>query len=208
MDESKHRYIDTIYGPKSRKVKLDELIARPDCLDIMCNFVACGGTLINFAKLYDVSFPDLMKWIRADKERTTLYNQAVTDRKEFTVESILQELRTLASFDVRQLYDDQGRLKPIQDWPANAAAAVAGIEVNELFQGKGDDQEIIGMVKKIKLWDKNKSIEQLGKTLALYVDRVEETKVLKLEDLVRSSYLKDETTKVQETETKIVAVKS
>lgn len=195
MNDEQNQFVASLHGPKSRQERLEDLIFKPDALDIMCSFVANGGTLVDFAKLHDVRFSDLMRWIRKDKERTKSYEDAIRDRNEWTVETILQELRLMASFDIRDLYDDDGNLKPISSWPKHAAAAVAGIEINELFEGRGDEREMIGLAKKLKLWDKTKAIEQLGKTQKLFVDRVEETKVLKLEDLVLASY-KNETTKV------------
>lgn len=188
MNDEQNQYISSQYGPKTRQERLEDLIFKPDALDIMCSFVANGGTLVDFAKLHDVRFSDLMRWIRKDKERTKSYEDAIRDRNEWTVETILQELRLMAGFDIRDLYDDAGNLKPISSWPKHAAAAVAGIEVNELFEGRGDEREMIGLAKKVKLWDKTKAIEQLGKTQKLFVDRVEETKTLTLEDLVLASY--------------------
>lgn len=195
MRDDQKEYLDSIYGPKSRKEKLDDLTLRPDAIELMCAFVANGGTLVNFAKLWDVRYSDIMRWIRSDKSREEQYENAVKDRNEFTIESILGELRSLALFDLRDIYDESSNLKPIHEWPAHARAAVAGIETNELFQGRGDEREMIGLVKKVKLWDKTKAIEQLGKNQKLFVDRVEETKTLKLEDLVLASY-KYETDKV------------
>ena len=195
MNDEQNQFVNKLHGPKSRQERLEDLIYKPDALDIMCSFVSNGGTLVDFAKLWDVRFSDLMRWIRKDKERTKSYEDAIRDRNEWTVETVLQELRLMATFDIRDLYDDAGNVKPISEWPKHAAAAVAGIEVNELFDGRGDEREMIGVAKKLKLWDKTKAIEQLGKTQKLFVDRVEETKVLKLEDLVLASY-KNETTKV------------
>lgn len=195
MDENQKQYFNSMYGPKSRKDRLDDLIYSDGAIDTICNFVANGGALTTFCKLHDVRYSDVMRWIRSDKTREKTYEDAIRDRNEWTVETILNELRSLALFDLKDIYDESNNLKPIHEWPAHARSAVAGIETNELFQGRGDERELIGLAKKVKLWDKTKAIEQLGKNQKLFVDRVEETKTLKLEDLVLASY-KYETDKV------------
>lgn len=188
MNEDQIKIIRDMYGTESRQERLGHLLALPDAIEIMCSFVSCGGTLVHFSKLWDIRYSDIMKWIRSDSERSKRYDDAIKDRNEFTVESILQELRDVALFDIRELYDENNNLKPVNMWPRHTSSAVSSLEVNELFEGHGSERIQIGLTKRIKLFDKLKAIEQLGKTQALFVDRVEETKTIKLEDLVLASY--------------------
>lgn len=78
----------------------------------------------------------------------------------------LREAARLAYSDVRQLFDEQGRLKPVKDWPDDLAAAIGGIEVVrrnvDSADGKTDD------VIKVKVWDKPKNLELLFKHLDLF----------------------------------------
>lgn len=191
MNDEQHNYLQQKHGQKSRQEKLENLIYMDGSIDIMCNFVANGGTLVNFAKLWDVRFSDIMKWIRSDKSRTEQYEAAIKDRNEFTVETILQELRNISTFDIRSIYDDSGCLKPVSEWPAHISSSISSIESNEIFKGNGDDRELVGMMKRVKMFDKTKAIEQLGKTQKLFTDKIETTNILKLEDLVLASF-KDE----------------
>ena len=49
---------------------------------------------------------------------------------------------------------------------------IAGIEVEELYEMQGREKVYIGRVKKIKLIDKTKAIEMLGKKLDMFIDKV------------------------------------
>lgn len=78
----------------------------------------------------------------------------------------LREAARLAYSDVRQIFDEGGRLLPVQDWPDELAAAVAGIEVLKRNVTSGDDKT--DDVLKVKVWDKPKALEMLFKHLDLF----------------------------------------
>lgn len=95
------------------------------------------------------------------------------DKLEITAERVLGEIAKLAFFDPRKLFEADGSPKPIHELDDNTAASVAGLEVNELFEGEGDQKHAYGLVKKIKIADKGINLERLGKHLKLFTDRVE-----------------------------------
>ena len=92
---------------------------------------------------------------------------------EVTAERVIAELGRLAFSDVRQLYNESGGLRPIHEWPEDAARAVAGIDTDELFQGVGRDRERVGETKKVRLWTKNHALETLARHFKLLTDKVE-----------------------------------
>lgn len=94
-------------------------------------------------------------------------------RTEITADLILRELLDIARSDIRELFDEDGNLRKIHDLPDGIAKAVAGIDVEELFEGYGRERTRIGDVKKVKLWNKVSALELLGKHLKLWIDRVE-----------------------------------
>lgn len=81
-----------------------------------------------------------------------------------TAERVIREVAALAFSDVRKLFNADGSLKPIHELDDVTAAAIASIEVDEIKVG-GD---VIGQVKKIKVWDKNSAQERLCKHLGLF----------------------------------------
>jgi phage terminase small subunit len=110
--------------------------------------------------------------ISADIERR---KTAQLDRVEVRADGVLTELKRLGLSDLRDAFDSNGHLLDVKSLPDDIAHSIAGIEVEELFDGHGEDREHIGRVKKIKLWDKNKALENLGRHLTLFVDRQEHT---------------------------------
>jgi len=160
----------------------------PELMTKICRHVSSGGTVIQLCDLWKIHFADVMRFIRADTTRKELYNQSLADREEWTYERILMELRAIGTVDIRELYDDQGNLKHVKDWPSSAAAAVAGVDVFEEWAGGGEDRTQVGTVRKLKLIDKIKALELAGKTQKMFTDRVESTTVLKLEDLIHGSW--------------------
>jgi phage terminase small subunit len=83
----------------------------------------------------------------------------------------LREAARLAFSDVRQLFDADGRMLAVKDWPDDLAAAIGGIEVlkRNIDSKDGKTEDVI----KVKVWDKPKNIEFLLKHLGLLVERHE-----------------------------------
>lgn len=98
---------------------------------------------------------------------STALMAAKAERSEKTkvdAEWVLTRLASDATADLAELYDAEGNLKPIHDWPmVFRTGLVAGIEVEELFEGRGQDRVAIGRVRKIKLLDRTKVVELVGK---------------------------------------------
>ena len=102
--------------------------------------------------------------------------QARTERTETDQDKVLQELKRLVYSDVRACFNEDGSLKPITEWPDEAAAAVSSIEVvTKLGAFKEDGSREVDHVHKIKVWDKNSAIDKLMKHLAMFVERHEHT---------------------------------
>ena len=88
-------------------------------------------------------------------------------RTEITADRVLEQYARLAFADVRQLFQDDGTLKPMSEWPDDAAAMVNGIEVVEL------DGDPPGRIKKLKLVDKRASLADIAKHLGMLKEHVE-----------------------------------
>lgn len=90
------------------------------------------------------------------------------ERVEVTADMVLRELIGIATVDLSEAFDEFGALKPIKDIPKNVRKAIAGIETLQIGDGAGQ-------LKKVRFWDKNKSLEMLGRHLKLFVDKIEHT---------------------------------
>jgi phage terminase small subunit len=83
----------------------------------------------------------------------------------------LREAARLAYSDVRLIFDQNGHLKPVKDWPDELAAAVGGIEVvkRNVDSGDGKTDDVI----KVKVWDKPKALQLLFQHLGLMKESLE-----------------------------------
>lgn len=153
----------------------------------ICRHVASGGSLIELCETWDVRYGDMVTWINGDKGRGDQYNNSMNARNEWAREAVLLELRRIGHADIRKLYDDDGNLKDPSEWPTEVAKFVSSIEVNELFEGSGKDREHVGYIKKVKLWNKEKALELLGKNIKMFTEVHAHSGQITLEDLVQQS---------------------
>ena len=89
-------------------------------------------------------------------------------RTAVTADRVLLEAARLALFDPRKLFNDDGSPKGINELDDDTAAAVAGIEVVEQFEGSGKDRVFVGYLKKYRIADKNQALEKLFRHHGLY----------------------------------------
>lgn len=87
---------------------------------------------------------------------------------EITTDRVLREAARLAFFDPRKLLNVNGEFRQLAELDDDTAAAIAGIEYEDLFAGRGQNRVIIGKIRKIKLWDKNAALEKLFKNMGLF----------------------------------------
>lgn len=86
---------------------------------------------------------------------------------DLTAENVLEQLRRIVMFDPASIYREDGSMLPVREMPAEARAVLAGIEVDELYDGVGKDRTRIGDTTKVKFWDKNSAIKSAMAHLAL-----------------------------------------
>lgn len=146
-------------------------------MDHITLHVANGGSLIDIAKGAMIPYSKIMAWVRADKVRLDAYNAALEDRKEWTREIVLREIRELGTFDIRKILEENGNLKPVSQWPDDISKAVVGMEISE-----NDDGD--SWIKKIKTVDKLKSLEMVAKNLAMLIEKHNVTHELTLDQLI------------------------
>lgn len=96
----------------------------------------------------------------------------LAERTQISAERVLQEVSRLAFLDIRRAFDADGNLKPMAELDDDTAAAIAGLEVFEEWQGRGQDREYLGRTKKIKLSDKKGALELLMRHLGLLNDKL------------------------------------
>lgn len=95
-------------------------------------------------------------------------------KAEITTEQILNGLRQCAFMDPRKLFGEDGSLKPLHELDSDTAAAIAGFEVEKLYEHFGSGQaKQIGTVTKIKFTDRLRALELLGKYRKMFTEKHE-----------------------------------
>lgn len=92
--------------------------------------------------------------------------QKLEKKLEISAERTLIEIARIAYGDVRQFYDEEGKLIPVHKLSDEAAASISGIDLEEMKE----DGIVVGYLKKIRRFDKNPALDKLAKHFKLYVD--------------------------------------
>jgi phage terminase small subunit len=92
------------------------------------------------------------------------------EQADLSATRTLEEMRRISISNVQDLFDEHGDLKPLHTLSREAAACIASLEVIMKNATAGDGK--IDRVLKIKIWDKPRVLEMLGKHFALLTERV------------------------------------
>lgn len=135
---------------------------------------------LNATRAYKVAYPNCKKDETANAAASRMLRnvkvQAYIEEKakerekrtEITQDRVLKELAKIAFVDISELYDDNGKLKYIKAIDKDTVSAISSLETLEEFNGYGEDREYIGNTQKVKLLDKTKALELLGKHLGMF----------------------------------------
>lgn len=139
---------------------------------------------LNATRAYKVAYPRCKKDETANaassrmlrnvkvQEYISEKQQEIEKRTEVTQDMVIKELAKIAFLDIRKLYTENGQLKNIADIDSDTVGAISQLETLEEYEGYGDDREKIGDTQKVKLLDKTKALELLGKHLGMFKEKV------------------------------------
>ncbi len=107
-------------------------------------------------------------------------------RLEASADFVVRELMRISKFDIRKAFDQNGDLKKITELSEDVAKCISGVEVDDIFEGRGQDKKHIGYTRKIKAWDKVRALEALGEHFGIFkraadADPVQDGKQKKLD---------------------------
>lgn len=108
----------------------------------------------------------------ASKERS--------DRCGIQADDVVRQLVRMGFADVRKLFTPEGQLRPVHELDDDTAAAIQSIEVvTKFIPGPGDEPPEVEYLHKIKMIDKIKPLEligkHMGKQLGQWSERLEHT---------------------------------
>ena len=108
----------------------------------------------------NLSKPDIAAAIQAAMDLRSL-------RTEITADRVLKEIQKIAFSDIRNVFDKDGRLLPVGMMPPEVTASISSIKISTKSL-PGSDPVDVEHIAELKFWDKNSSLEKLGKHLKLF----------------------------------------
>lgn len=167
---------NTRKGGRGSKVKRTTLLTPKEeffCMEYIKDRNATQAAIrAQFSQNYKSASVIASKLLRRPNVRYQINRmiEAQCNRIKVDTDFVLKELIKLATFDIQDIYDEDGNIKPVQDLPETVRKAIATIEVEELYAGRGLARKNVGRNVKIKFWDKSKALENLGRYLKMFGD--------------------------------------
>jgi phage terminase small subunit len=93
--------------------------------------------------------------------------KARSARTEITADRVLHELAAIAFLDPAKVFTGTGEVRSLDQMDESVRRAIASVET--ISSSAGDD---VVTVRKVRMGDKIRALELLGKHLALWVERV------------------------------------
>ena len=107
---------------------------------------------------------------KAVERRTAVAAKAI-EVADITADRLYLEAARIAFADLRELYNEQGQLRPVREWPDDIAAAIPGVETVDQNLVAGDG--VIDRVHKVKRMGKDAALKLLFQAKGLLVEKVE-----------------------------------
>ncbi|MEM7485047.1 MAG: terminase small subunit [Bacteroidota bacterium] len=93
----------------------------------------------------------------------------LSERSKITVDECVEILSKLARFDIAELYQEDGELKPIHEIDFDSRLSLEGVDVESRSSlGSEDEGFVRSTVKKVKLSNRKQAIDMLMKHLGGY----------------------------------------
>jgi len=176
----------------------EAIVGDPERFMDFCRQIANGGSIKDICKRWNVNYGDLYAAIAINQKLSKVYHMALEARRHFDVEEMLEQMRALATSDVRSLFNPDGSLKHPNEMTAEESACIQSFEV-ETEINETDKEFIATKIKKVKLWDKTKAIDLMGKALGMFVEKHVHEGTITLRDLVLQSINEEEAKETQKT---------
>ena len=157
-----------------------------------CEFAKTGRLSLAYRRAYKADEMSAHSiWVEAGRLinnpavslRVDHYRAIATKKLEVSVERIALETARVAFFDIRDLFGEDGRLIPLHELPEDAARALNGVDVEDLFKGSGKNRVLIGEVKKFKHVQKMDALKLLAQWKKMLVNQEDEGKVYEFEGM-------------------------
>jgi len=114
------------------------------------------------------------------KEIIKELQQKIQERNEITADMVVKELAKIGFANIQDYIESGNSINDISAIDTKKAAAISSIETTTSTRGKGDDKYSETSTK-IKIWDKTKALEQLGRHLGIFEEDNKQSKIDSIE---------------------------
>lgn len=84
-------------------------------------------------------------------------------RLQIDADFVLQRALEFDSLDIADIMDEENGILPIKEWPKTWRTSISGLDFGEIVAARNDPTKLIQLLKKVKLPDKQKNLEMIGK---------------------------------------------
>jgi phage terminase small subunit len=179
--------------PAKTKPAKEELQPLTDKEEWLCREFVCDENQVRcYMRVYPSSSYEVAKTVASRlfskvhiRKRIDELRRARNKRLEISADRVLEGLAKLAFSDSRNLFDSDGRLKPIHELDPDDASVIGGIET--FHKVIGDEGGGVAVVTKIKIADRGQNLERLGRHLKLFTDKIELEVTDSMAELMKSA---------------------
>jgi phage terminase small subunit len=93
--------------------------------------------------------------------------EELSRRSQISQEKTLEGLARIAFADVRTVFKRDGTMIPVSEFPDEFVHAIASIETEEKYMGKGEERRLVGHVKKLRLNDRVAALGKIAECLGI-----------------------------------------
>ncbi|MEN6621971.1 MAG: terminase small subunit [Smithella sp.] len=163
-----------------------------------CQNVAAGKSQ---AESYRIAYPKSKKWkdeavwvnsSRIMNEANVLLRidelrEKHLKRNEVTLDEVIKEMAKWLRFNLKSIIKADGTMKSFEEMTEDEAACIAEFQIEEIWEGRGENREMIGYLKKVKLIDKRAVSDQFMKKFGAYATKLkfDDDDLEHLKDLVK-----------------------
>lgn len=140
---------------------------------IVCAHAASGVPISELEAMLDAPPGEIAAFMQASPARAQMFKLACDAGTETRKGRIIGEFMAIAFFDIADVLDKKGRLRPVKDWPERARRAVKKIKTNALG----------GL--EFEFYDKVKAGELIGRQDGMFGQKAEDSKNESLAEVLR-----------------------
>lgn len=89
-------------------------------------------------------------------------------RYAITRENVLDALSNLVFGSPKDLFREDGTMKSIHELDDRTARMISSMDIEELWDGPPGEKVQVGVLKKVRMWDKNSAIDKAMRHLGLF----------------------------------------